>query len=124
MEEKEFRQRVMPLQRRMYAMALRLGIPPDDAADAVQETQLKLWRGKAGIPDDSGGMTAYCLTAMRNECISFLRKKKDLSTLESAGAIGIEPDTVDVIEPQRRIEILIDSLPEGQKRVIRLSSFG
>ncbi|MDE5870186.1 MAG: sigma-70 family RNA polymerase sigma factor [Muribaculaceae bacterium] len=124
MEEKEFRQRVMPLQRRMYAMALKLGMPPDDAADAVQETQLKLWRGKAGIPDDSGGLTAYCLTALRNECISFLRKKKELSSLDSLNMVGIEPETVDIIEPQKRIEILIDTLPEGQKKVIRLSSFG
>ncbi|MDE6027304.1 MAG: RNA polymerase subunit sigma-70, partial [Muribaculaceae bacterium] len=52
MEEKEFRQKVMPLQRMMYALALKLGLPPDDAADAVQETQLRLWRGREGLPED------------------------------------------------------------------------
>ena len=41
MTEKEFRQRVVPLQRLMYGLALKMGMPPDDAADVVQETQIK-----------------------------------------------------------------------------------
>ena len=40
MTEQEFRQRVLPLQRLMYGVALKMGMPPDDAADAVQETHV------------------------------------------------------------------------------------
>lgn len=64
MTEKEFRQRVMSLHRLMYGMALRMGMPPDDAADAEYR------------------------------------------------------------DTRAAIERLIDSLPEGQRTAIRLSSFG
>lgn len=126
MEEKEFRQKVMPLQRRMYAVALKLGLPPDDAADAVQETQLKLWRGREGIPEEPGALTAYCLVSLRNECISSLRKRKDRSPIEQAGQIIGEGGTenVEMRDTRHHIERLIDMLPEGQQRVLRLSSFG
>lgn len=126
MEEKEFRQKVMPLQRLMYSLALRLGLPPDDAADAVQETQLKLWRGREGIPEDMPGMKAYCITSIRNECLSLLRRKKETSPIETATGLRAETEISDVEakDTRRRMEQFIDSLPEGQRRVIRLSSFG
>ncbi|MDE6409183.1 MAG: sigma-70 family RNA polymerase sigma factor [Muribaculaceae bacterium] len=126
MEEKEFRQRVMPLQRLMYALALRLGLPPDDAADAVQETQLKLWRGREGIPEDPPALKAYCMTSIRNECLSVMRRRKETSPIETANAVGAETDIADVEikDTRRRMEQFIDSLPDGQRRVIRLSSFG
>lgn len=126
MEEKEFRQRVMPLQRLMYALALRFGLPPDDAADAVQETQLKLWRGREGIPEDPPGLKAYCMTSIRNECLSLLRRRRETSPIETASGLGSEtgmPD-VEIKDTRRVMERFIDSLPEGQRRVIRLSSFG
>ena len=59
MGEKEFRQKVLPLQRMMYALALKIGLPPDDAADAVQETMLKLWRGREGIPEEPRQLHAW-----------------------------------------------------------------
>lgn len=126
MEEKEFRQRVMPLQRLMYALALRLGLPPDDAADAVQETQLKLWRGRDGIPEDLPGLKAYCMTSIRNECLSLLRRRKETSPIETAKGVVIESVVSDVEakDVRRRMEQFIDSLPDGQRKVIRLSSFG
>lgn len=126
MEENEFRQKVMPLQRLMYALALRLGLPTDDAADAVQETQLKLWRGRDGIPEDSTGLKAYCMVSIRNECLSLLKRRKDTSPIETV--TGVITDTaipdVEVKDTRRRMEQFIDSLPDGQRRVIRLSSFG
>ncbi len=116
----------MPLQRLMYSLALRLGLPPDDAADAVQETQLKLWRGREGIPEDMPGMKAYCITSIRNECLSLLRRKKETSPIETATGLRAETEISDVEakDTRRRMEQFIDSLPEGQRRVIRLSSFG
>ena len=126
MTEQEFRQRVLPLQRLMYGVALKMGMPPDDAADAVQETQVKLWRHRDGIPDDSGELRLYSMTALRNECISMLRRKKPSVALEEAAELRAPEETssTEYRDTRRRIEILIDSLPPGQGRVIRLSSFG
>lgn len=126
MEEKEFRQKVMPLRRLMFSMALRLGMPPDDASDVVQETQLKLWRCRENIPPEVSACKAYCMRAVRNEAITFLRRCKDAEPLEAAPDLRAneDPYSVEHRDTQSRIETLIDSLPEGQRRVIRLSSFG
>ncbi len=45
----------------MYGLALKMGMPPDDAADVVQETQIKLWRHRVDIPDDEGALRMYSL---------------------------------------------------------------
>lgn len=126
MTEKEFRQRVLPLQRLMYGMALRMGMPPDDAADAVQETQIKLWRHRAEIPDDDGAMRFYSITTLRRECISMMRRQKLAVAIDEAAEIKApdSPASTEYRDTRHRIEILIDSLPPGQSRVIRLSSFG
>ncbi len=125
MTEQEFRQKVLPLQRQMYGIALRMGIPPDDAADAVQETQIKLWRRRDGIPEADSELRLYCLAAFRNECISMLRRSRPIVGLDEAAELrGDETETTEYRDMKHRIETLIDRLPAGQSRVIRLSGFG
>lgn len=125
MTEQEFRQKVLPLQRQMYGIALRMGIPPDDAADAVQETQIKLWRRRDGIPESDSELRLYCLAAFRNECISMLRRSRPIVGLDEAAELrGDETETTEYRDMKHRIETLIDRLPAGQSRVIRLSGFG
>lgn len=126
MTEKEFRQRVLPLQRLMYGIALRMGMPPDDAADAVQETQVNLWRHRDGIPEDQGDLRLYSIAALRRECISMLRKRKPSVTLDEVTECQApeEAASAEYRDTRQRMEVLIDSLPPGQCRVVRLSSFG
>lgn len=126
MTEQEFRQRVLPLQRLMYGVALKMGMPPDDAADVVQETQVRLWRRRDGIPEDSTELRLYCMAALRNECISAFRRQKPAVALDEAVDLRAPEDdgSTEFRDTRRRIEVLIDSLPKGQSRVIRLSSFG
>ncbi len=126
MQEKEFRERVMPLQRRMFAKALKTGLCAADAADAVQEAQLRLWRGREGLPDEEGALSAYCLTTLRNECIAILRRRRETATIdgpETAAMTGGE-ETAEAQDTCRHVEQMIDTLPENQKRVIRMSGFG
>lgn len=125
MTEQEFRERVMPLRRMMYGIALKLGIPPDDAADAVQETQVKLWRHRAGIPLREGECRLYCLAAFRNECLTALRRQRPSASLDEVAEVRSENyNETEYRDTRRRIEILIDTLPKGQRDVIRMSGFG
>jgi len=112
MTEQEFRQRVLPLQHLMYGVALKTGLPPDDAADAVQETQVRLWRRRDRIPDDDTELKLYCMAALRK-----LEEAEQLKTPE-------EESSAEYRDTRRRIETLIDSLPGSQGKVIRMSSFG
>lgn len=126
MTETEFRQRVLPLQRLMYGMALKMGMPPDDAADVVQETQIKLWRHRTEIPDDHGALRLYSVSTLRRECISMMRRRKLAVTLDEVTEFKApdSPASTEYRDTRRRIEFLIDSLPPGQSKVVRLSSFG
>lgn len=108
----------------MYAVALRMGLPDEDAADAVQETQLRLWRRRQALPADEAELRSYCMAALRNECISSVRKKKlllsgDISGIEMAVGAVNETEQADSI---RHLKFLMRNLPEGQRKVMILSS--
>lgn len=125
MTEQEFRQRVLPLHRLMYGVALKMGIPPDDSADVVQETQVRLWRSRDSIPDDVGELKRYCMAALRNECISLLRRRKPNVALDEASPFSLpEVSPTEYRDTLDQISRLIDSLPARQGRVIRMSCFG
>lgn len=126
MNEKEFRQLVVPLGNKMYACAIRSGLPSDDAADIVQEALLRLWRAREGIPKDEAGSKAYCFVSFRNLCISHYQRKKDTIPLESVAGLraGPDNDSVEMNDTQRNIIRLIEKLPDNQRTVIKMSSFG
>lgn len=125
MTEREFQERVVPLQSLMYALSLKLKIPPDDSADIIQETLIKLWRYRDSIPADATGLKAYCLKTFRNECISAVRKSKPTAWLDEAPEIGCaDGESAEYHDTRERIENIVDSLPQGQREVLRLSGFG
>lgn len=125
MTESEFREKVLSLRHLMYGIALRLDLTPDDAADAVQETQIRLWRNRDKIPIRNAEIRLYCLASMRNECLSRLRSRKPmLPTEEFNGMAAQEEHRVESEDTCRHIESMIARLPAAQKQVIRLSAFG
>ena len=125
MTEKEFRERVLPLRKLMYGIGLRIGLSPDDAADAVQETQVRLWQSRASIPSDPPHLKPYCLAAFKNECISLLRRARPKVPIdESPEIMAPDTDPVEYADTRQNIRRLIESLPEGQRQAVSLSSFG
>lgn len=127
MGEKEFRQQVIPLQRLMYSVALKLGLPPADAADAVQETQLSLWRSRGKIPDSEKEIRVYCMASLRNECLGWHRRRRDIEPIETVSEKDIGSTSVNDAEAndtRRYVEKAIDGLPPGQREVVRLSGLG
>lgn len=108
----------------MYGMALRMGIPPDDAADVTQNTLIGLWRSRDGIPKDPRALRMYCLKAMRNNSITFLKKSRRHERIEDAEGIVAPPGAdTEYRDTACRIEVLLGKLTETQERVIRLSAF-
>lgn len=126
MTEQEFRQLVIPLQKLMFGIALKMGLRPNDAADAVQETQIKLWRHRDGIPEDPGDLRLYSMAAVRRQCISMLRSRKISVSIEEVSEMPApeEDGSAEYRDQRQRIKNLIDSLPPGQRDALRLSAFG
>lgn len=124
MTEREFKEKVLTLRDRMYGMGVRAGLPPDDAADAVQETLVRLWRRGDALPPDAAQLSAYCLAAMRNACLEWHRGRRPVGSLDEAPDVAVDlPDEVEYVDTRTHVERLIDSLPAAQGKAVRLSSF-
>lgn len=125
MTEKEFKTRVIPLRHLMYGVALRMGIPPDDAADVVQETLIKLWHRKDFIPKATSELKLYCLASSRNECLTRIRLQKHLEPIEEATIQNTDCfDSLESGETIRSIEQMIEKLPLSQRKAIKLRAYG
>lgn len=109
-----FRKWYMPLG--MYAM--RIVGDADDAEDLVENTFVKAWQA---IHDgrDLDNFRSYMYLLVRNECIDFLRKKKNLADISEIP--DVEEETIDTSERDARIWKAMDELPEKCREIFLMS---
>ncbi len=100
----------------MYA--LRIVDDADDAEDLVVETFLKTWH-QVEEGGEIDNFKAFLYRAVRNECISFLRRKKETVGVEFIPEV--DEETVDTSERDAEIWKAIDQLPEKCREVFLLS---
>ncbi|MDE5791493.1 MAG: sigma-70 family RNA polymerase sigma factor [Muribaculaceae bacterium] len=100
----------------MYA--LRLVGDIYQAEDLVQEAFLKAWNqldeGKAIV-----NFKAWIYRCVRNECISFLRGKRERADVEEIPEAGEE--AIDTSERDARIWRAVDELPEKCREIFLMS---
>lgn len=98
----------------------------DDSEDIVQELFISIWdKGKDSLPDKE--FAAYITTAVKNACISFLRKKcsytVSIEDNQSAGALI--PDETSIDNDRKSPEEILDEalaiLPPKCKEIFILS---
>ena len=82
MRPEEFRKKVLPEGRRLYAFAFRYLNSREDAEDVVQDVMAKLWETRDTL-DRYQNIPAWATTVTRNICIDRLRKQKILRFDES-----------------------------------------
>lgn len=109
-----FRQLYLPLG--MYA--LRIVDNADDAQDIVEDTFVKAWQAIS-----SGGeicnFNSYIYRCVRNECVSYLRRKIEFEDLDAVPEICEE--TIDTSYRDARIWKSIDKLPEKCREIFLMS---
>lgn len=109
-----FRKWYMPLG--MYAM--RIVGDADDAEDLVENTFVKAWQAiQDGRKLDN--FRSYMYLLVRNECIDFLRKKKNLADVSEIP--DVEEETIDTSERDARIWRAMDELPEKCREIFLMS---
>lgn len=124
MTHNQFIASIAPMHDDMFRLAAAITGTPEDAADAVQDTMLKLWKAREAIPPDPDKRAAYCFTALRRRCFSIMTAKKPSDSFPDADLRS--PDSTDALlmlgDSQQLLLRIIDSLPESQRVVIRLTT--
>ena len=120
-QEKIFTEIFLPLYGHMFraAMAI-LGRNSPEAADAVQEAMVKIWKSGAALSRVENP-EGYAISAVRSSAIDILRKRHSSENIEDILNLsdGHPPDH----DSGDFIERIIASLPVAQQEVIRLSAY-
>jgi RNA polymerase sigma-70 factor (ECF subfamily) len=124
MSVEAFKQHILPMKDKLYRFALHLLQNVQEAEDAVQDVMAGVWARRTEWPQWNN-ISAYCMTATRNNCLDRLRRRRTL-TVEPEKAARISSPDKDPYEQVTNKEIIqrirrcMDTLPPNQQQVIRL----
>lgn len=108
----------------MHRLATAITGSGEDASDIIQETMLKLWKVRRRIPPDIIEAEAYCFKSIRQNCYTFLSRKRPETTLNDLQVHSDDSSDSKVIfsDSQRMLMNMLEQLPDNQRIVMRLSS--
>jgi len=117
-------------ERRLYQLAYRLLKDPLETEDALQEVFLKAYEN-AGRFQPISTVKAWLNRITANHCLNRLRERVPQDSLDDEDkAPQLPSPTADPLEAleesqlARRLETLLESLPENQRRALVLKRFG
>lgn len=121
-----FKEKYMPYHKKMFRIACRLLEDNDDAEDVVQEAYIKLWnkRDELGYIEN---VESYCVVMLRNLCLDFLRSKNRHNMQSTEDVVVPEEkiliDEIENTDEINHIKMLIEQLPEQQRKILKLRHF-
>lgn len=124
MSGEEFKQRFLPMSRKLYGVALRFCGNPQDAEDIVQDAYVRLWerRDRLLLAENA---EAYCVAMTKDICLDRIRSGKTRATVcmpenlrvADSGSVSEEAETKDYAGIMRRC---IDRLPQRQRQLVTM----
>jgi len=116
-------------QTRLYQVAYRLLKDPLGAEDALQEVFIKVYENAHRFEPKST-VSAWLHRITANHCLNLLRQRRPQESLDGEDAPMV-PDTqatpleaLEEADLSRRLEELLNALPENQRRALILKRFG
>ena len=113
-------------ERRLYQAVYSFLRDMEDAADVIQETFLRAYRGISGF-DETRPMYPWLYRIARNLCINTARRahrhRSTALTFEPTDERNLPDSQLLKEEERRRIRSCIDSLPEQAAEIIMLKHF-
>ena len=108
----------------MYRTAFRLTANAQEAEDMVQEAFIRLWNRREHILPTSD-LAAYCCAVTHNVCIDAMRRRLPDISHTPLETLPLTADhdaahAVEARETQRLLQEAINSLPEGQRKVVQM----
>lgn len=123
MTAEEFRNRAIPMSRKLYPMLFRILKNDEETRDALQDLMLKLWSKRKEL-DKCNNLEAYIVTMAKNHGLDLLKKKRPstMGEMQEHMVAGIEAGHADpdMNEKYRLVHQIIEKLPEKMQTVIRL----
>lgn len=118
MDNETFKKRIIQLQPSLQKVAESILNDADEAADAVQDTLLKIWDHRRRMNRVSN-LEGYCVTAVKRRCIDLLRERQPSVPIDEEALMLADtlPDT-NFEERYQQARALIDQLPERQREII------
>lgn len=115
---------LMALQPALQLTAEKLLRSEADAEDAVQETVIDLWQRRNEM-EHVRDLRAYAMQSLKNRCISFLRKSRDIATdrIELFDAVdddAIREEVALTEERAARLDTMMAQLPERQREAVTM----
>lgn len=125
MEQLDLRRDILPLKDKIYRLALRITLNPQEAEDLTQDTLLKVWSKREELVSVTN-LEAYCITMCRNLAHDklALRENKNLS-LEVEGTdpcdnVRTPQEQLEYEEKLRYVHRLYSALPEPMRVALQL----
>ncbi len=115
---------LMALQPALQLTAEKLLRSEADAEDAVQEAIIELWQRRNEL-EHVRDLRAYAMQSLKNRCISFLRKSRDIATnkIELFDAVDDEAIREEVAlteERSARLDGMMAQLPQRQREAVTM----
>ena len=115
---------LMALQPALQLTAEKLLRSEADAEDTVQETVIDLWQRRNEL-QHVRDLRAYAMQSLKNRCISFLRKSRDIATdrielLDSVDDDAIREEVALTEERAARLDTMMAQLPERQREAVTM----
>ena len=120
----DFRNKVLPVSKKILRYATHFLKDEDDARDVVQDVFLKLWQKKDEL-DQIENVEAFAIRMTRNRCLDLIRAGKTVP-IDAETNRQLKQETIDVHskvefkEAAGQIKFLINQLPELQQKVMQL----
>ena len=115
---------LMALQPALQLTAEKLLRSEADAEDTVQETVIDLWQRRNEL-EHVRDLRAYAMQSLKNRCISFLRKSRDIATdkielFDSVDDDAIREEVALTEERAARLDTMMAQLPERQREAVTM----
>ena len=124
MTQDAFLNTLMTLQPVMQLTAEKFLHSAEDAEDTVQETIVELWEKRDRLKHVQN-LEGYAMQTLKNRCISYLRKHRDIATdkIELLDTIDDETIREEVALTERRaaeLDSMMARLPERQREAVMM----
>lgn len=124
----DFRHDILPLKDKLYRLALRMTLNPQEAEDIVQDTLIKIWNRRDTLGEIQS-LEAFSMIICRNISLDHLKSRENQNASLEGLVIDRPDQSLTPLEQTQqndnieRIKRIMDSLPEKQRTCMQLRDF-